>query len=144
MGALAGSLGGTWLFPRVIWMGYGIMYSMGDIEYYFDVPMALFSLAAALLCSMGAAYVSCRHELLGVPASLIRPKAPKSGKRIFLETIPSVWGRLKFLHKVSIRNIVRYKKRFFHDDPGHKRLYGAVAHGFWSQGFGYECGGYAV
>lgn len=113
VGALAGSLGGTWLFPRVIWMGYGIMYSMGDIEYYFDVPMALFSLAAALLCSMGAAYVSCRHELLGVPASLIRPKAPKSGKRIFLETIPSVWGRLKFLHKVSIRNIVRYKKRFF-------------------------------
>ncbi len=113
VGALAGCLGGTWLFPRVIWMGYGIMYSMGDIEYYFDVPMALFSLAAALLCSMGAAYVSCRHELLGVPASLIRPKAPKSGKRIFLETIPSVWGRLKFLHKVSIRNIVRYKKRFF-------------------------------
>lgn len=113
VGAILGCVGGTWLFPRVIWMGYGIMYSMGDIQYYFDVPMALLSLAAALLCSMGTAYFSCRHELQGVPAGLIRPKSPKSGKRIFLEKIPFVWGRMKFLHKVSIRNIVRYKKRFF-------------------------------
>lgn len=112
-GAVLGCAGGTWLFPRVIWMGYGIMYSMGDIQYYFDIPMALLSLAAALMCSMGAAYFSCRHELLGVPAGLIRPKSPKSGKRIFLERIPLIWGRLKFLHKVSIRNIIRYKKRFF-------------------------------
>ena len=113
VGAVLGCAVGTWLFPRVIWMGYGIMYSMGDIQYYFDIPMALLSLAAALLCSMGAAYFSCRHELQGVPAALIRPKSPKSGKRIFLERIPLIWGRLKFLHKVSIRNIVRYKKRFF-------------------------------
>lgn len=112
-GALIGCVGGTWLFPQVIWMGYGIMYSMGDIEYYFNVPMALLSLAAALLCSMGAAYFSCRYELYSVPAGLIRPKAPKSGKRIFLERIPFIWRRLKFLHKVSVRNIVRYKKRFF-------------------------------
>lgn len=112
-GAVLGCAGGTWLFPRVIWMGYGIMYSMGDIQYYFDIPMALFSLAAALLCSMGAAYFSCRYELQGVPAGLIRPKPPRSGKRIFLEKIPMIWSRLKFLHKVSIRNIVRYKKRFF-------------------------------
>ncbi len=113
IGAVAGCIGGTWLFPKVIWMGYGIMYSMGDIQYLFDVPMAILSLTAALLCSMGAAYFSCRHELLGVPADLIRPKAPKSGKRIFLEKITFFWSRLKFLHKVSIRNIVRYKKRFF-------------------------------
>lgn len=113
VGAVLGCAVGTWLFPCVIWMGYGIMYSMGDIQYYFDIPMALLSLAAALLCSMGAAYFSCRHELQGVPAALIRPKSPKSGKRIFLERIPLIWGRLKFLHKVSIRNIVRYKKRFF-------------------------------
>lgn len=113
VGAVLGCAVGTWLFPRVIWMGYGIMYSMGDIQYYFDIPMALLSLAAALLCSMGAAYFSCRHELQGVPAALIRPKSPKSGKRIFLERIPLIWGRLKLLHKVSIRNIVRYKKRFF-------------------------------
>lgn len=113
LGALIGCLGGTWLFPKVIWMGYGIMYSMGDILYYFDGKMALLSLAAALSCSMGAAYFSCRYELYSVPASLIRPKAPKNGKRIFLEKITFIWRRMKFLHKVSVRNIIRYKKRFF-------------------------------
>lgn len=113
VGAILGCIIGTWLFPRVIWIGYGIMYSMGEIEYYFDLPLALLSTVASLLCSMGAAYFSCRHELTGVPASLIRPKAPKSGKRIFLERITFIWSRMKFLHKVSMRNIVRYKKRFF-------------------------------
>ncbi len=113
VGAVIGCVGGTWLFPRVIWTGYSIMYSMGKIEYYFDIRVAVLSLLAALLCSVGAAYLSCRHELQSVPANLIRPKAPKSGKRIFLEKITFLWSRLKFLHKVSLRNIVRYKKRFF-------------------------------
>ncbi|MBD5500740.1 MAG: FtsX-like permease family protein [Lachnospiraceae bacterium] len=113
IGAIVGCVGGTWLFPKVIWMGYNIMYSMGEIEYFFDIPMAVLSMAAALLCSMGAAYLSCRYELMSVPANLIRPKAPKNGKRIFLENITFIWSRMKFLHKVSIRNIVRYKKRFF-------------------------------
>ena len=112
-GAFIGLAGGTWLFPRVIWTGYGIMYNLGEIEYYFDVPVAVLSLAAALLCSMGAAHASCRYELYSVPASLIRPKAPKSGKRIFLERVTFIWRRLKFLQKVSVRNLVRYKKRFF-------------------------------
>lgn len=112
-GAVAGCAGGTWLFPRVIWTGYSIMYSMGEIEYYFDLRMAVASVAAALLCSMGAAYLSCRYELYSVPANLIRPKAPKNGKRIFLEKITFIWSRMKFLHKVSVRNIIRYKKRFF-------------------------------
>lgn len=113
IGAVVGAFGGTWLFPKVIWMGYGIMYSMGEIEYFFDMKIALLSLAAALLCSMGAAYFSCRYELVSAPANLIRPKAPKNGKRIFLEKITFIWKRMKFLHKVSARNIVRYKKRFF-------------------------------
>ena len=113
LGAVIGFAGGTWLFPRVIWIGYGIMYSMGEIEYYFDVWVGVLSLAAALLCSMGAAYFSCRYELYSVPANLIRPKAPKSGKRIFLERVTFIWSRMKFLHKVSVRNLFRYKKRFF-------------------------------
>lgn len=112
-GAVLGCIIGTWLFPRVIWAGYSIMYSMGGIEYYFDSWMAVWSILAALLCSMGAAYFSCRYELYSVPANLIRPKAPKSGKRIFLENVAFIWSRMKFLHKVSVRNIIRYKKRFF-------------------------------
>lgn len=113
IGAIIGCMGGTWLFPRVIWIGYGIMYSMGEIEYYFDGWLAVLSIAVSLLCSMGAAYFSCRYELRSVPANLIRPKAPKSGKRIFLEKVTFIWSRMKFLHKVSVRNIIRYKKRFF-------------------------------
>lgn len=112
-GTIIGLAGGTWLFPQVIWTGYSIMYRLGKIEYYFDIPVAFFSLAAALLCSMGAAFASCRYELYSVPASLIRPKAPKGGRRIFLERITFIWRRMKFLHKVSMRNLIRYKKRFF-------------------------------
>lgn len=111
VGTVIGLAGGTWLFPQVIWTGYSIMYNMGEIEYYFGIPVAVLSLAAALLCSMGAAYLSCWYELYSVPANLIRPKAPKSGKRI-LEKVTFIWSRLKFLHKVSVRNLIRYKKRF--------------------------------
>lgn len=113
IGATLGCLIGMWLFPKVIWEGYAIMYNMGEIEYVFDFRLALLSLAAALLCSVGAAYLSCRYELYSAPANLIRPKAPKNGKRIFLEKITFLWSRMKFLHKVSARNIIRYKKRFF-------------------------------
>lgn len=89
------------------------MYDMGDITYLFNGWLALFSVLAAILCSVGAAFFSCRYELYSVPANLIRPKAPKNGKRIFLERVTFIWKRLKFLHKVSVRNLVRYKKRLF-------------------------------
>ena len=113
VGAVIGIAGGTWLFPKTIWEGYRIMYDLGEISYLFNGWLAAGSLAAALLCSVGAAFFSCRYELYSAPASLIRPKAPKNGKRIFLERITFIWNRLKFLHKVSVRNIIRYKKRFF-------------------------------
>ncbi|MDE6844601.1 MAG: FtsX-like permease family protein [Lachnospiraceae bacterium] len=113
VGAVAGLAGGTWLFPKTIWEGYRIMYNMGEITYLFNGWLAFFSVLAAILCSVGAAFFSCRYELYSVPANLIRPKAPKNGKRIFLERVTFIWKRLKFLHKVSVRNLVRYKKRFF-------------------------------
>lgn len=113
IGAVIGFAGGTWLFPKTIWEGYRIMYDLGEITYLFNGWLAFFSVLAAVLCSVGAAYFSCRYELYSVPANLIRPKAPKNGKRIFLEKVTFIWKRLKFLHKVSVRNLVRYKKRFF-------------------------------
>lgn len=112
-GAVIGFIGGTWLFPAVIWQAYNIMYNIGKIDYLFDGLLAVISIAAALLCSVGTAYLSCRYELYSAPANLIRPKSPKSGKRIFLEKISFIWNRMKFLHKVSVRNLFRYKKRFF-------------------------------
>ena len=113
VGAVAGFIGGTWLFPKVIWQAYRMMYYLEDVNYKFSVGLAVISLIAALVCSVGTAYLSCYYELYSVPANLIRPKSPKGGKRIFLEKITFIWSRMKFLHKVSMRNIVRYKKRFF-------------------------------
>lgn len=112
-GCVAGYFLGIRMFPLVIWMAYGMMYKFGDIVYVFDWKTAVFCLAAALLCSMGTTWVSCRYEFQETAANLMRPKAPRAGKRVFLEYVPFIWKRLKFLHKVSVRNIVRYKRRFF-------------------------------
>ena len=113
LGCVLGFALGTYVFPKVIWFTYGLMYSASGEAYLFDLPLAVISLVVSLLCSVGTTWLSCRIELGSVAAELIRPKAPKSGKRILLERIPFLWNRIKFLHKVSIRNIFRYKKRFF-------------------------------
>ncbi len=113
IGAVSGYIGGTYLFPAVIWTGYGIMYGFAPMQYISDPMLGILSLLAALLCTMGATWFSCIRELRSMPAELIRPKAPRAGKRIFLEYITFLWKRLPFLHKVSLRNIFRYKKRFF-------------------------------
>ena len=112
LGCLIGFFGGSILFPYVIWQAYAIMYRMGGICFVFDLRLGLVSLAASMLCSMGTTYLSCRYELMSVPAQLMRPKAPKAGKRILLERLTFVWNRLSFLVKVSIRNVLRYTKRF--------------------------------
>ncbi|MGO5230596.1 FtsX-like permease family protein [Thermoguttaceae bacterium LCP21S3_D4] len=112
-GTLIGYALGIHFFPLVIITAYGIIYKMGAIYYVFDLPLALISLTVAVLCSVGTTWLSCHKELREVAADLMRPKAPKAGKRVFLEHVPFIWKRLKFLQKVSVRNIVRYKKRFF-------------------------------
>ncbi len=112
-GCVFGFLLGTWGFPKVIWFAYGIMYHADPIVYVFNWWLAAVSLAVSLLCSIGTTWLSCRAELKEAAATLMRPKAPKAGKRIFLEYIPFLWNRLGFLRKVSLRNIFRYKKRLF-------------------------------
>ena len=113
IGCLIGFFVGSWLFPTVIWFAYGIMYQMGDFVILLDWRLAAVSLAVAVLCSVGTTWATCRYELSDVAAQLMRPKAPKSGKRIFLEKIPFLWNHMSFLVKVSTRNIFRYKQRFF-------------------------------
>lgn len=112
-GCVFGFLAGTWAFPRIIWFCYGMMYRADAIVYVFDWKMALISLTVSLLCSIGATWLSCRVELREVAAALMRPKAPRAGRRVLLERISFVWKRLGFLRKVSLRNIFRYKKRLF-------------------------------
>ena len=113
IGCVLGFAVGTVLFPRVIWMTYELMYLNLPMRYLFDKKMAAAALAASLLCSIGTTWISCRVELRETAAQLMRPRSPKAGKRVLLEYIPFIWEKLKFLHKVSIRNIFRYKKRFF-------------------------------
>ncbi len=113
IGCITGFLVGSYVFPQVIWTAYGIMYRLGDIEVMLDWRLALISLVVSLLCSMGTTAATCRYELTEKAAQLMRPKAPKAGKRIVLEKIPFLWNRMSFLVKVSMRNIFRYKQRFF-------------------------------
>lgn len=113
LGCLAGYAAGVYAFPTVIWEAYQMMYIPMQIRYVFEWKILLGTMFAALACSLGATYLSCRSALAESAASLMRPRAPKAGKRIFLEYIPAAWNRMKFMHKVSARNIFRYKKRFF-------------------------------
>ncbi len=113
--ALLGSLIGYGLgvagLPWISWEIYGLIYGFAPLEYTVLPTLASSSFAAALLCSMGATWLSCRMELKRQASELIRPKTPRAGKRVFLEYITPVWKRLSFLHKVSARNVLRYRSR---------------------------------
>lgn len=113
VGAVLGFVVGTIVFPKAIWFAYKMMYNTSEIGYYFSAPMMIISFVVTFICSVGVTILSCRYEMGEMAASLMRPKAPKAGKRIFLEYIPFFWNRLKFLRKVSLRNIFRYKGRLF-------------------------------
>ncbi len=112
-GSVCGFFIGCKVFPSVIWHAYTMMYDFSEeVDYILDVKLGLMSLAAALLCSMGATWVSISQDFKVSPSDLIRPKTPPAGKRILLERIGPLWRRISFLYKVSIRNIFRDKKRF--------------------------------
>lgn len=113
IGCILGYTIGSILFPAVIWMTYKLMYIHLPMKFVFDYGLFAMSVLVSLICTMGVTWISCRNELSETSASLMRPKSPKAGKRVFIEKIPFIWNRIKFLHKVSIRNIFRYKKRFF-------------------------------
>lgn len=111
IGCLIGYFGGGYVFPQVIWIAYQMLYQIPGFAGLYDPALFAVSLLASLLCSAGVTFFACRHEMTSTPADLIRPKAPEPGKRIFLERVAPLWKRLKFLHKVSLRNIFRFKKR---------------------------------
>ncbi len=113
IGCLIGYFGGGYLFPMVIWIAYQMQYQIPGYICVYSLPLLLLSLAAALLCSVGVTVLNCRRMMRSTPAALIRPLAPEAGKRILLERLTPLWRRLKFLYKVSLRNIFRFKKRMF-------------------------------
>lgn len=112
LGSLIGVSIGFYMIPKIICNMYGMMYTLGTPVLEFDIGLTIAGLLAASVCTVGATAYSCIKALLAMPATLMRPKAPKIGKRVILEKIPFIWKHLNFTQKVTIRNIFRYKKRF--------------------------------
>ena len=112
-GSVIGLAIGCRLFPYIIIDAYNIMYDVPEILTPFNVPFSLVASLSMILCTLAVTLWACASEMREVAAQLMLPKAPKAGKRIFLEYITPVWSRLKFTSKVTARNLFRYKKRFF-------------------------------
>ena len=113
LGALVGLAIGVVLFPTVIFYAWGIMYTVPKVKLLLDLPLSIISILVAVSVTTLAAVLACYKELIETPSLLMRPKAPKEGKRIFLERISFIWKRMNFTEKVTARNIFRYKMRFF-------------------------------
>ena len=112
LGCIAGFLLGSRYMPMALWQVYQIMYSIDrPVAFLLDWKLFFACTALYLVCSLGATYTVCRQDLREAPAELIRPKAPPAGSHILIERVSFIWKRVRFLHKVSIRNILRYKKR---------------------------------
>jgi ABC-type transport system, involved in lipoprotein release, permease component len=114
LGCIIGYFGGTFLLPAVIWKAFNMLYPFSDnMAFVFDGKLLIAALAVTCLCTIGVTLLCCSNTLRSAAANLIRPKTPKSGKRTLLELITPLWNKLSFLHKVSLRNLFRYRQRFF-------------------------------
>ena len=113
-GSILGVLTGEKILPYIIIYAYEIMYPhIPKIYVPYHMSYAVMASAASIVCTMGATLASCYKELAAEPAVLMRPPAPKKGRRVFLERIGFIWKRMNFTWKSTIRNLMRYKKRFF-------------------------------
>ena len=112
IGGILGAVFGLEFFPRVIISMYQMMYNITDMvieinKYYMFTGTFIMS-----ICVVGATIYTASKELVSTPAEMMRPKAPRAGKRVLIEKIPFIWKRLNFTQKVTARNMFRYKKRF--------------------------------
>lgn len=112
IGGIIGMCIGFIILPKIIWMMYSMMYYIPNFVVEFNFEFGMIGLICAYICIIGATIYACSKELIEKPAVLMRPNAPKSGKRVILERIPFIWKKLDFTSKVTIRNMFRYKKRF--------------------------------
>ena len=113
LGSVLGMLIGEKIIPYIIITAYGIMYHnvANTISIDYQPGFALIASAASVVCTVGATLFASGKELQETPASLMRPPAPKEGKRVLLERLTFIWKHLSFSWKSTIRNLFRYKKR---------------------------------
>lgn len=112
-GSLFGLMIGMIVFPFIIYTAWNMMYILPDITYTLQWKLMLMTTIIAVSSVTLATIGACYKELIETPSLLMRPKAPKLGKKIILEKITFIWNRLSFTNKCTARNLFRYKKRFF-------------------------------
>ena len=130
IGSLIGISVGFRLFPALVMNAYASRYAIADKVVPFNTNIALQAAIIAILFTAAAAVVSTLDELREVPASLMRPKPPISGKKILLERVSFIWKRLNFTKKITARNIFRYKQRLFMTVIGIAACTGLMITGF--------------
>ncbi|WP_313132356.1 ABC transporter permease, partial [Anaerocolumna sp.] len=113
LGGVLGDIFGFIFMPRFVSVILKELYNLPQYYLRFDNLYGVGGILLFMAAIVGATMLACRSELTQMPAALLRPKAPRSGARVWLERIPGIWNRLKFLNKVTIRNLFRYKKRMF-------------------------------
>lgn len=114
LGSILGAAAGQKILPVVIINAYKILYNnLPDIVAPIYPDLSFAAAAAAIFATVAAAMFACYKELLSEPANLMRPAAPKAGKRVLLERVGLLWRHLSFAQKAAVRNLFRYKKRFF-------------------------------
>ncbi|MDO4378040.1 MAG: FtsX-like permease family protein [Erysipelotrichia bacterium] len=113
IGAFFGIFVGIALFPTVIYTCWRLMYYLPDIKIFFPIISLLISIAAFSLLMMAVTGIVVNSSLKEAPSQLMRPKAPKNAKKVFLENIGIIWNNLSFTGKITARNLIRYKTRFF-------------------------------
>ncbi len=111
VGTILGVTLGHILIPYIVYNAYGHGFTFPKIELHFYLKETILACVLSLLCSVLPAYIVAKNNLKEKPADLLLPKAPVSGSKILLERIKPIWNKLNFTHKVTARNIFRYKKR---------------------------------
>lgn len=112
IGAAIGIIIGVYALPFAIYKAYSIMFTLPPLEFIFPVVYILIGTGISLFTTLFAAITASAKELRVQPATLMRPKAPKPGKRVLLERVKFIWKKLSFTSKVTIRNLFRRKTRF--------------------------------
>ena len=110
-GAVLGIVAGHTLLPIIVYNAYGHSFTYPQIELHFYPVISIVALLLAFLCTVVPAFVVANRELKEKPSALLQPKPPEAGSKILLERIRPIWNRMSFTHKVTSRNIFRYKKR---------------------------------
>ena len=110
-GTLLGSLLGHYFLSGIISNIITQGMVIGESREYFYRDITLIALGLSFVASVLPAYWVARKELKEEANLLLLPKPPVSGSKIFLERIHFIWKRLNFTHKVTARNLFRYKQR---------------------------------